>query len=208
MRNISDILKEEREGKGLSIDDVVSATKIRKSFINAIEKGEFQQLPSETYALGFVKNYAHFLGLSESRAAALYRREHEAKYIEIMPKFRKGNVSSGRKIILRSPRGYLIMAIAIVVITYIIYQFSFLFLGPKLRVITPKNNQSVVNVISVSGKTDPYATVLVNNEEVYVDLSGSFKKNIYVYSGDDKIIVIAKNRYGKETKKEIPISVN
>ncbi|MBP6913288.1 MAG: helix-turn-helix domain-containing protein [Candidatus Levybacteria bacterium] len=207
MRNISDILKEERERKGLSVEDVVSATKIRKSFINAIEKGEFQQLPSETYALGFVKNYAHFLGLSEGRAAALYRREHETKYIEIMPKFRKGSVASGRRIMLRSPKGYLITAIAVVVITYIVYQFSFIFLGPKLNIITPKNNQSVVNVISVTGKTDPYATVLVNNEEVYVDLSGSFKKNIYVYSGDYKITVIAKNRFGKETKKEIPIQV-
>ncbi len=207
MRNISDVLKDEREKQDLSIDDVVEATKIKRSFILAIEKGRFQELPSDTYAMGFVKNYAQYLGLSEDRAAALLRREYEAKGIEVLPKFRK-TTRPGRKIMLRSPRGYLIFAVLVIVFTYIVYQFSFLFFGPKLSVSEPKQGEVVVaNAVHVEGKTDPYATVSVNGEDVYVDIAGSFKKTVYIYTGNNKVSVVAKNRYGKETKKVVTVKV-
>lgn len=208
MRNISEILKEERERKNLSIQDVINATKIKRSFLVAIENADFKALPSESYALGFVKNYAQFLGIPEDKAAALFRREYEAKVIEIMPKFRKGDNIQRRKLFLRSPKGYLILTVGFLVLSYIVYQFSFLFLGPKLQIASPKPGEVVsTSIVSVSGKTDPYATVMVNNQEVYVDLTGSFKKNLYVYTGETKISITAKNRYGKTTKKDVAISV-
>ena len=208
MKNISDILREERERKGLSIDDVVGAIKIKREFLEAIENADYNSLPSESYALGFVKNYALFLGIPLNRASALFRREYEAKKIEIMPHFRRTKAFAGRKLFLRSPRSYLIITVILVVLFYIVFQFSFVFMGPKLTVTAPQNNQEVsTHVVSVSGKTDPYATVNVNGEEVYVDLTGSFQKTLYVYSGNKKITIVAKNRFGKETKKEIPISV-
>lgn len=207
MRNISQILKDERERKNLSLEDVINATKIKRSFLVAIENADFKALPSESYAMGFVKNYAVFLGIPEDKAAALFRREYEAKKIEIMPKFRKTGMS-GRRFILRSPKGYLILGVAFIVLTYITYQFSFLFVGPKLSISSPKQGTQISSsIVSVSGKTDPYATVKVNNQEVYVDLTGSFKKTLYVYPGETKIKVSAKNRYGKETRREIGIQV-
>lgn len=208
MRNISNILKEEREKKGLSLDDVVDALKIRKNFIVDIENGDYNSLPSESYAMGFVKNYADFLGISSHRAAALFRREYESKYIEVIPKFKKANRLPGQKIILRSPKSYLILGVVLVILSYVLYQFSFLFIGPKLTISSPRNGTVVAsNIVEVAGKTDPYATVAVDSQDTYVDLSGAFKKTLYVYSGDDKVIIVAKNRYGKETKKEINIIV-
>lgn len=208
MKNISQILKEEREKKGLLIDDVVEALKIRKNFIVDIERGDYNSLPSESYAMGFVKNYAEFLGISTPRAAALFRREYESKYIEVIPKFKKTNRLPGQKLILRSPKSYLIAGVILVVLSYVLYQFSFLFVGPKLTLSSPKNGDVISsNIVIIMGKTDPYATVTVNTEDVYVDLSGAFKKTLYVYSGNDTVTVTAKNRYGKETKKEAKIVV-
>lgn len=207
MRNISDILKEERVKKGFALDDVVAALKIKKSFLAAIEEGNFHVLPSESYALGFIKNYASFLGVSKARAAALFRREYEASKIEIMPKFRKGGFS-GRKLSLRSGKSYFILFCIFVVLVYVVYQFSFLFIGPRLSLSSPTEGKIITsNTVEVSGKTDPYATVTVNKEEVYVDLTGSFFKNLYVYSGDAKIVITAKNRYGKQTQKQIDVKV-
>lgn len=208
MKNISQILKEEREKKGLSIDDVVGTLKIRKNFIVDIERGDYNSLPSESYAMGFVKNYAEFLGIAAPRAAALFRREYESKYIEVIPKFKKTNRLPGQKLILRSPKSYLIAGVILVVLSYVLYQFSFLFVGPKLTLSSPKNGDVISsNIVIIMGKTDPYATVTVNTEDVYVDLSGAFKKTLYVYSGNDTVTVTAKNRYGKETKKEAKIVV-
>lgn len=208
MKTISTILKDEREKRGLSLDDVVAATKIRKNFIVAIEEGKFSSLPSEAYAMGFVKNYGEFLGIAPDRAAALFRREYDSKNAETIPKFRKAVRVSNGSFSLKSARSFLILGVAVVVLVYISYQFSFLFIGPKLSILTPKEGQAIpANIVSVSGKTDPHAAVTINNEDVYVDLTGSFKKTLYVYSGQGKISVTAKNRYGKETKKEVQIKV-
>lgn len=202
MRNISEILKEERLKKGLSIEDVVAATKIKKSSIHAIEDGKINSLP-ESYALGFVKNYAEYLGVSTDRAAALYRREHDTKRVEPVPKFRRP-LRQGLSFSHKSARGLLVLGVILVVCAYIIYQFSFVFIGPGLSITSPSENSIVAsNVVIVSGKTNPAATVTINKEEVYVDLSGSFRKTLYVPTGEAKVTIISKNSFGKETKKQI-----
>lgn len=207
MRKISEILRQERLSKNLKLEDIERETKIRRSFLEALERGDFKKLPSESYALGFVKTYASFLGFSVSNAAALFRREYEGKKEEIVPQYKKKPVAK-KQIFLRSPRGYFIVLLALIIIGYLVFQFSFLFIGPGLEITSPTEGQMVkTNVVEVSGKTDPYATVLVNGEEVYVDLSGTFKKTIYVYSGEQRITVVSKNRHGKESEKKITIDV-
>ena len=61
MRRVSDLLKEKREEKKLTLKEIEGETKIKKEFLELIEEGNFQALPSESYALGFVKNYAKYL---------------------------------------------------------------------------------------------------------------------------------------------------
>ncbi|MBP7832988.1 MAG: helix-turn-helix domain-containing protein [Candidatus Levybacteria bacterium] len=208
MKHISDILKEERIKKGLSIEDVVNATKIRKSFIVAIEDGKLGNLPSESYALGFVKNYASYLGIPESRAAALFRREYDSAKMESVPKFRRAISQSKDKFSLKSPKTLLILGVVLIILGYIMYQFSFLVVGPKLEIQSPKEGSVVSeNIVVVSGKTEPSANVLVNGEDVYVDLSGAFKKTLYLESNQEQIEIVAKNRYGKETKKQVEVLV-
>lgn len=207
MKHISDVLREERIRKGLSIDDVVASTKIRKSFVVAIEEGKFQELPSETYALGFVKNYGSFLGISESRTTALFRREYEVRNTDNAPKFRKAISHSKDAFSIKSPKGLLALCVLVVLISYFVYQFSFLFFGPKLEVVSPTNNSiAESNVVVVSGKTEPSAQVLVNGEAVYVDLSGSFKKSLYIEE-DQEIEIVAKNNSGRETKQTITVQI-
>lgn len=208
MRKISEILKESRLKKNLSLADVEKDTKIKKQFLEYLERGEFKKLPSESYALGFVKNYASHLGLSPTTAAALFRRENEGVKVDIMPSYKKKTHTASRKLFLRSPRGLFILGIILIVASYLAFQFSFLFVGPKLSISAPKEGAIIEsNVVEVRGETDPYATVTVNGEEVYVDLTGSFRKSLYVYSGDSEITVISKNRYGKESKKNIQVKV-
>jgi cytoskeletal protein RodZ len=60
---IGEELKRIREEKGLSIYDVENQTKIKATFIDAIEKENFDKIPGRVYVKGFIKNYAKFLGL-------------------------------------------------------------------------------------------------------------------------------------------------
>lgn len=77
MKKLCELLTERREHLGLSIDQIAHETKIRKEFIVAMEEGRYKDLPSDSYAMGFVKTYASFLGMSEDKAMALFRRDYK-----------------------------------------------------------------------------------------------------------------------------------
>lgn len=60
---IGQILKEEREAKQLTLDDIQEMTKIQKRYLAAIEDNDFTRLPGRFYARAFIKEYAIVLGL-------------------------------------------------------------------------------------------------------------------------------------------------
>ena len=51
---IGDKLRAERERQNLTIQDIAKGTSIRALYIEAIEKGEYGQLPGTVYAKGFI----------------------------------------------------------------------------------------------------------------------------------------------------------
>lgn len=55
---LGSLLKKERENKGLTIEDIQNKTKIRKKYIKAIEKNNFEELPGKVYLKIFVKGIA------------------------------------------------------------------------------------------------------------------------------------------------------
>ena len=68
------------------LPQVSEATKIKTEFLEALEKGEYQKLPSAAYAQGFVRSYARFLELPEKETLALFRREFsEEKVFKVLP---------------------------------------------------------------------------------------------------------------------------
>ena len=58
-------LKKRREELGCTLQTAEEETKIRKLYLQALENDDFAVLPPRIYAIGFVKNYARFLGLDE-----------------------------------------------------------------------------------------------------------------------------------------------
>ncbi|MEG0283511.1 MAG: helix-turn-helix transcriptional regulator [Erysipelotrichales bacterium] len=67
MNKVGNLMKQKRESMGLSIDDVVDATKIQKVYIDAIEKGDFSFFKNQDfYQQVFVGSYAEFLKLDKN----------------------------------------------------------------------------------------------------------------------------------------------
>lgn len=56
-------LKQAREKKNLSLEDVTSQTNILKRHLVALEEGDYESLPQPTFARGFAVNYGRFLGI-------------------------------------------------------------------------------------------------------------------------------------------------
>ncbi|WP_291318431.1 helix-turn-helix domain-containing protein [Desulfonatronospira sp.] len=63
MQELGQKLYEERNRKGLSLEQVQDETKISLNFLKALEEGDVDKLPHPVYARGFMQNYARFLGL-------------------------------------------------------------------------------------------------------------------------------------------------
>ena len=201
------MLQDTRLEKDLTLDQVVKATKIKRAFLVAIEDGKYNDLPSESYALGFVKNYASYLGIDKTKAAALFRREFEGIQGSL-PTFKSQDKRLSRKYFL-TPRNFIFLAIVLVIIGYVAFQYSSFLFGPRLEIVEPKVNAVINNnILDVKGKTDPYATVLINKEEAYVQLDGTFRKTLYLFEGKKQVVITSKNRNGKETKEIINVTVH
>ncbi|MBN2478647.1 MAG: helix-turn-helix domain-containing protein [Parachlamydiales bacterium] len=62
-RQLGDLFKNKRQEMSLSLKEVENATSIRMLYLKAIEEGTIDRHLSQVYTIGFVKQYASFLGL-------------------------------------------------------------------------------------------------------------------------------------------------
>ncbi len=67
-------LQAERERQGFTLEQVEEETKIRRFYLDALEKDNFGVLPPKVYATGFVKKYGKFLGLDEQLLVEEFQR--------------------------------------------------------------------------------------------------------------------------------------
>lgn len=65
-------MRREREMRGISLDEICSATRIGTRFLNAMENEQWDQLPGGVFNRGFVRAVAHHLGLDEESLLAEY----------------------------------------------------------------------------------------------------------------------------------------
>jgi cytoskeletal protein RodZ len=62
MREVGAQLREVRLQRGEDLDDVAEHLRIRSSYLFALEQGDLSVMPGRTYALGFLRSYADYLG--------------------------------------------------------------------------------------------------------------------------------------------------
>jgi cytoskeleton protein RodZ len=65
-------LKREREMRGVTLEEIASATRIAERFLRAIENDQWEQLPGGVFNRGFVRAMARYLGLDEENIVAEY----------------------------------------------------------------------------------------------------------------------------------------
>lgn len=75
---IGERLKQERELRNLSLDDIQKQTKIQTRYLEAIEKERFHLMPGSFYVRAFIKEYANVVGLDYNELMEEY--EHELPF--------------------------------------------------------------------------------------------------------------------------------
>lgn len=122
MESIGEILSETRKKQNYTVEQVARDTHISRRFIQALEAEEYSAFPGEAYLVGFLRNYADYLGLSSDDLVSLYQnmkiQEQPIPIKELLET--KPKWSSIRLLLI-----ILVVAAAVVGVGYIAYRYVF-----------------------------------------------------------------------------------
>lgn len=71
--NFGECLRDERESRGITLQEISARTRISVRFLTAIEEEEFGILPGGIFSLGFVRQYAQHVGLDPDAVAESFK---------------------------------------------------------------------------------------------------------------------------------------
>lgn len=203
MRAVGQILKEERERKFYTLDEIEKTTKIRKELLIALEADEYSKLPPPTFVQGFIKNYAKFLGLDPDKMVAIFRREFSDRKNppKVLDSF--ANPINKKRFKLTPARIIfsLVLTLLAVFFLYLWFELRFLSGPPFLEVIEPSDQlQAQSEVVRVVGKTSPEAKVDINNQQVTVDEAGNFEQELTLTESVTTISVTSTSKSGQTSE--------
>jgi cytoskeletal protein RodZ len=80
--SLGEFLRQEREKRGITIEQVASATKINVRLLHLLESDQYSELPAKPFIRGFVSSYARFIGVDSKEILThfgdfLEMRSHE-----------------------------------------------------------------------------------------------------------------------------------
>lgn len=70
------LLRETRESLGLTLEAAEEATKIRRKYLDALEREDYGELPGRVYAKAFLRTYAKYLGLDSDVVIGEFEARH------------------------------------------------------------------------------------------------------------------------------------
>ncbi len=70
--SLGEFLRQERERRGITIEQVASATKISVRLLHSVEADQYAEMPAKPFIRGFVTSYARFIGLDSKEILTRY----------------------------------------------------------------------------------------------------------------------------------------
>lgn len=118
MSHLGERLRMARESQGISLSQAAVETRILQRYLVAIEDGDYQHLPGDVYARGFIRNYALYLGIPAEELIELYRRERgTTDPIRVVPATSSPRI---RGLVIPNFFGVFFVVLALVGISYLV----------------------------------------------------------------------------------------
>jgi len=204
-------LKKIRSERRIGLTDISRFTKIQLKYLEDIEEGHYEKLPSDVYVKGFLKSYAKFLGVNGDSLIRLYQKERGIK----RSLDKNGNNCIKQPEFLNispwvfGPKAMIFLSLTILILAgffYVYKELGSFANNPKLVILAPEANATTTNdFIAVEGKVEKDAKLFINDQIVIIDDEGGFKENITLQAGTNFINVRCLNRFGKETSETITV---
>ena len=197
MLSVGQILKNEREKKGLLLSDIEKKIKIREKYLKAIEDENWNYFSSKIYITGILKNYSRVLNIDHKKVLAFFRRDYEKKEeVKFKKKVTSEYLTSGTKKILK----FGLIILSLFFIFYFLFQLKIYFSPPSFTLISPKKtNFNVEKNIKITGKTDKDTSITIGGERIYQNKLGVFVYDYSLNEGENKLIINLIGANGKKS---------
>lgn len=181
---LGELLKSEREKRGFSQDRVAKIIRLRKHFIEALEKEEWDSLPSPVFVKGFIRSYAQAVGFDGKEAISLYERSAPIKE-EVPTPLSRPKDSKLKTISILIP-----LIIILAVFIYLWAGYRVFFFEDEADVFIEKENKEKTSIKqkstkSVSSKQEDRTKAYVKKEEEFkqpptppVEIQGSVVEQV------------------------------
>ena len=85
MDELGTLLREAREARGVTLAEAQEATKINSRYLEALEEGQYDVLPSEVHVRGYLRNYARYLRLDPKPLLDRYELNRDSRRLAPPP---------------------------------------------------------------------------------------------------------------------------
>lgn len=205
MARLGDALREQRERKGVTLEQAAEDTRIREKFLQAIESGDYQSLPGTVYTKGFLRNYAEYLNLDPEEMIALYTGERVGS--EPLRTFSPMKPLVKRSFIF-TPTVFgpvVVLAGVLLFVGYVYYQFTNFAVAPRVDITDPPGDAvSQTAEYTVKGKTNPDGRITVTVSpgldtvnDIHPAKDGTFSVTVPLKPGPNHIEVQVLDPSGK-----------
>ena len=209
MARLGEILRTEREKRGITLDQAAADTRIREKFLTALEDDDHRSLPGTVYTKGFLRNYAEYLGLGGDELVVLF---HQERGIPPEPSRRYNTLRPiGSRSLVFTPTVFIpvvVLAVVVLFVGYLYYQFTSFAVAPALDITEPATDAIAQETgYVVKGHTVPAGRVTVQVfpgpltvADIHPNADGTFSASITLTAGSNHIVVEVLDPSGKVSK--------
>ncbi len=97
MKEIGELLREAREEKGITLEQISNDTKIPVRLLQDLEQGNFSRFAGKVYLKGALRNYGEYIGLDAQELFSLYNRVVEQNDLSNQEVVNSGGKGSKKK---------------------------------------------------------------------------------------------------------------
>ncbi|QKG84530.1 DUF4115 domain-containing protein [Kroppenstedtia pulmonis] len=97
MSNPIDLLRHKRERAGLTLEQVQEQIGVQAKYLQALEEGQWNQLPGKFYTRAFIKTYSQFLGVQVTPILQYYEQRVSEESGESMTEPETSSIPSRRQ---------------------------------------------------------------------------------------------------------------
>ena len=209
MARLGELLRAQREKKGITLDQAAADTRIREKFLKALEDADYQSLPGAVYTKGFLRNYAGYLDLDQDDVVVMFHQERgtvaaDPRTFEPMrPLVRRSLIFTPAVLV-----PVVVLAGIVLFVGYLYYQFTSFAVPPALDVTDPSTDAIVQDgKYVIKGQTVPGGRVTVQVfpgpltiADIHPAADGTFTAAVELTQGANHVIVEVLDQSGKVSR--------